>query len=112
VFTRNTLCDWRLDDTVWPASLVVNELVTHSVLKAETVLDLTLSHVDGRLRIAVQDYGADQLRDAQETGTPGSLEDEPPLRRGLMIVKDLTRCWGVFPSRVQGKTVWAVMDSA
>ena len=109
-FTRRTLRDWQLDDLTWPASLVVSELVTHSILEADTVLDLTLSRVGRRVRVAVHDYGSDQVQSTQISWLDDSLED-PLLHRGLMVVRALTRCWGVFPSRVHGKTVWAVMEA-
>jgi anti-sigma regulatory factor (Ser/Thr protein kinase) len=110
VFTRRTLRDWRLEGLIWPASLVVSELVTHSILHAETALDLTLSRVDQRIRIAVHDHGSDSLKIRQLAELSDPLED--PLRhRGLLVVRALTRCWGVFPSRVHGKTVWAVLDA-
>lgn len=110
-FTRRTLRDWRLDHLIWPASLVVDELVTHSILRADTVLDLTLTRVGRRIRIAVHDYGADKLQLAQLAEPPDPLAEDPSLHRGLLIVRELTRCWGVFPSRVHGKTVWAVMEA-
>jgi len=108
-FTRWTLRGWLMEDLIWPASLVVSELVTHSILEAQTVLDLTLSRVDQRVRIAVHDYGSDNFRVPPAIEHADPLED-PPLDRGLLLVRSLTRCWGVFPSRVHGKTVWAVME--
>lgn len=107
-FTRRTLRDWEMPDLVWPASLVVSELVTHSILEAQTVLDLSLSKVDHLVRIAVHDYGADRFRPTQQVEHSDPLED-PLLDRGLLVVRALTHCWGVFPSRVRGKTVWAVL---
>ena len=109
-FTRRTLRDWRLEDLIWPASLVVSELVTHSILKADTVLDLTLSRVGQRVRVAVHDYGSDRIQSTKVADQDDSLDD-PLLDRGLMVVRAMTRCWGVFPSRVHGKTVWAVMEA-
>ena len=100
---------WEIEDLIWPASLVVSELVTHSILEAQTVLDLTLSRVENRIRIAVHDYGADTYRVPQAVEHTDPLED-PLLDRGLLVVRALTRSWGVFPSRVHGKTVWAVME--
>jgi anti-sigma regulatory factor (Ser/Thr protein kinase) len=109
-FTRRTLRDWHLEDLIWPASLVVSELVTHSILQTQTVLDLTLSRVDQRIRIAVHDHGSDSLRITQLAAPTDPLED-PLHHRGLLVVRALTRAWGVFASRGQGKTVWAVMDA-
>ncbi len=95
-FTRRTLRDWRLEELTWSASLVVSELVTHSIVHADTALDLTLSRVDEQIRIAVHDYGSDNLRIRQLDAPSDPLED--PLRhRGLLLVRALTRCWGVFP---------------
>lgn len=111
VFTRRTLRDWELEDLIWPASLVVDELVTHSILKADTVLDLTLGRVDRRVRIAVHDYGADKLGLAEIDEPVDPREDDLSLHRGLMVVRAMTRCWGVFPSRVHGKTVWALLEA-
>jgi anti-sigma regulatory factor (Ser/Thr protein kinase) len=110
VFTRRTLRDWGLTEVTWPAALVVSELVTHSIAHADTVLDLTLSRADQRLRIAVHDHGSDNLRSKQLAEPTDPLED--PLRhRGLLVVRELTLGWGVFSSRDQGKTVWAIMDT-
>jgi len=109
-FTRRTLRDWRLEDLIWPASLVVSELVTHAILNADTVLDLTLSRVGQRVRVAVHDYGSDRIQSTKVADQEDSLDD-PLLDRGLMVVRAMTRCWGVFPSRVHGKTVWAVMEA-
>jgi len=109
-FTRRTLRDWRLEDLTWPASLVVSELVTHSIVRAATALDLTLSHVDHRIRIAVHDYGSDSLQ-IRKLAQPADPLEDPLHHRGLLVVRELTRCWGVFPSRVHGKTVWALMDA-
>jgi predicted DNA-binding protein (MmcQ/YjbR family) len=108
-FTRRTLRQWQMDGLVWPASLVVSELVTHSILEAQTVLDLTLCRVDHRIRVAVHDYGADNFR-IPRSRTPADPLEDTPLGRWLLVVGELTRCWGVFPSRVHGKTVWSVLE--
>lgn len=109
-FTRRALRDWGLEDLIWPTSLVVSELVTHSILQAETALDLTLSRVDGRIRIGVHDHGSDSLRVTQLAEPSDPLED-PLHHRGLLVVRALTRGWGVFSSRDHGKTVWAVLEA-
>jgi hypothetical protein len=110
-FTRRTLRDWRLEGVIWPTTLVVSELVTHSIILEETALDLTLTRVDERIRIAVHDFGSNNLR-IRRLAEPTDPMEDPLHNRGLLVVRALTRAWGVFPSRVQGKTVWAVMEAS
>jgi hypothetical protein len=106
-FTVRTLLDWRQSQLISPVSLVVSELVTNSVVHAVTVIDLALSRVEGTVRIAVHDHaGGRPVRGAE--GSTGLLLE----KRGLVLVQAFTRCWGVFPSRGTGKTVWAVVDAA
>ena len=103
-FVTRTLLDWKLPRLVAPASLVVSELVTNSIVHAITVIDLTLSVAHDKLRIAVHDHGG---------GSPHVHEEDHGQMlagRGLMVVQAFTCCWGVFPGRGHGKTVWAVTD--
>jgi hypothetical protein len=110
-FTRRALRGWRLEPLIWPTSLVVSELVTHSILQEETAIDLTLTSVDELIRIAVHDYGSDNLQ-IRRLAEPTDPMEDPLHHRGLLVVRALTRCWGVFPSRIQGKTVWAVVEAS
>jgi hypothetical protein len=105
---RQSLRAWQLEDLVWPTSLVVSELVTHSVSEAHTVLDLTLARVEDTVRVTVHDYGADTFQVTRPADATEALGD-PLLERGRLVVTALTRCWGVLQSRTHGKTVWAVM---
>lgn len=106
-FVARTLLDWEVPRMVPPTTLVVSELVTNSVVHAVSVVELTLTQSDRLLRVAVRDHGggrpAPPSADAAESALSG---------RGLLIVQALTRCWGVFPGRTSGKTVWAVLDAA
>jgi hypothetical protein len=106
-FTAAALRDWRLPQMAGSASLVVSELVTDSLLKAKTVVGLSLSRCEDRLRIAVHDHrGAPPSPPAEEV-SEATVEES-----GMLLVQALTRDWGVFPARTWGKTVWAVMDAA
>jgi Histidine kinase-like ATPase domain len=105
VFATRTLLDWQMSQMIRPVSLVVSELVTNSVVHARTVLDLSLSRVGTRMRVAVRDHGGGDPRTHDEGTSEGALSG-----RGLLLVQAFTRCWGVFPSRAAGKTVWAVLD--
>ena len=106
-FVARTLLDWQLPRLVPPAVLVVSELVTNSVVHAVTVVDLTLTQADSLLRIAVRDHGGSRPAPRSAPTAESTLSG-----RGLLIVQALTRCWGVFPGRGSGKTVWAVLDAA
>lgn len=106
-FVSRTLLDWRLPRLAGPASLVASELVTNSVVHAVTVLDLRLSQAGTLLRVAVRDHGG-----GRPSPRRGANADSPLDGRGLMIVQAFSIAWGVFPARVAGKTVWAVLDPA
>lgn len=106
-FTAATLRDWRLTRLAGSASLVVSELVTDSLLNAQTVLGLSLSLCEDRLRIAVHDHGGGRPSLPAGEGSAATVGES-----GMLIVQALTRHWGVFPGRAHGKTVWAVMDAA
>jgi anti-sigma regulatory factor (Ser/Thr protein kinase) len=103
-FLTRTLLDWELPGLIAPGSLVVSELVTNSVVHAMTVLVLTLSRIDDRVRVGVSDHGG---------GAPavGPSEGQLLHGRGLLLVQACTCSWGVLPVRGQGKMVWAVLDS-
>jgi len=106
-FVARSLLSWELPRLVAPATLVASELVTNSVVHAVTVVDLTMTRAGQYLRIAVRDHGG---------GRPAARADDPARSglsgRGLLIVQAVTRAWGVFPRRMSGKTVWAVLDVA
>jgi anti-sigma regulatory factor (Ser/Thr protein kinase) len=108
-FVRRTLNDWQLSEMAWPASLVASELVTNALQHSTTVLDLTLSRVDTRLRIAVHDHGggAPAIPNRSEADTATAQGG-----RGLELIAAATPAWGVFPTRGSGKTVWALLDNA
>jgi hypothetical protein len=108
-FVTQVLEDWQMADLAGSAKLVTSELVTNSVLHSATVVDLTVSHVRTRVRIAVHDHGggAPAIPSATETEAAAQLSG-----RGLQIIDAVTCAWGVFPTRPQGKTVWALMEAA
>jgi anti-sigma regulatory factor (Ser/Thr protein kinase) len=106
-FTARSLVEWQLLRLIAPMSLVVSELVTNSVVHAASTVDLALSRADGRLQMTVRDRGV---------GHPVARFEEPEDHylggRGLLLVEETSRAWGVLPARGEGKTVWAVFDSA
>jgi len=105
VFATRVLEDWHVPESVATATLVVSELVTNSIRHAQTVNELTLSLAQDRLRIAVHDLADDS---PQPLGRPDADAVDG---RGLFLVEVMSRSWGVFPSTLSGKTVWAILDT-
>jgi hypothetical protein len=106
--TAEVLVDWQLPHLVGAANQVVSEVVTHALDHSVSTLDLTLSRVDDRVRLAVRDDGA---------APPAGLDDVPrsPLSgHGLRLMQVFAEHWDVIPAHSggQGKTVWAVLDAA
>lgn len=110
LFTARSLLGWRMTSLVSPACLVASELVTNAVVHAASSVDLALGRADGRMQMTVRDHGA---------GHPAPRFDEPDGDadgnllggRGLLLVQQVTRGWGVFRAEGEGKTVWAVFDT-
>jgi anti-sigma regulatory factor (Ser/Thr protein kinase) len=77
--------------------LCVSELVTNAVLHAGTACVLTVVVTGPHVRLAVRDSGA---------ALPAPREPEINGGRGLRILAQIARDWGVEPHPL-GKTVWA-----
>lgn len=105
-FVREVCRAWRLDapDTtvVERAVLVANELVTNAVIHAHTDLWLRLELRADRLFIAVRDRGP-------KVPQPVPPAPEAEGGRGLWLVEQLGRAWGVRPAPGGGKTVWCAL---
>ncbi len=106
-FVREVCRYWQIarpDATVTDrAVLLANELVTNAVVHAHTELRLRLELRGDRLHIAVRDGSPRLLRlvapDGQAEGG-----------RGLWLIEQLARAWGVNPHPEGGKVVWCVID--
>jgi len=105
-FVREVCQYWQLapDATVMErAVLVANELVTNAIVHAHTELRLRLELRGDRLHIAVRDDSPRLLRlvvpDEQAEGG-----------RGLWLVEQLARAWGVNRHPDGGKVVWCVLN--
>jgi anti-sigma regulatory factor (Ser/Thr protein kinase) len=106
-FVREVCRYWQLvvpDATVMDrAVLVANELVTNAVVHARTEIRVRLELRGDRLHIAVRD------------GSPGLLRVVAPDwqaegGRGLRLVEQLARAWGVNRHPDGGKVVWCVLS--
>jgi anti-anti-sigma factor len=106
-FVREVCRAWQLarpDETVVDrAVLVANELVTNAVVHAGSDLWLRLELRADRLFVSVRDASPRPLRSV----TP-DLEAEGG--RGLWLVEQLTRAWGVRPAPGGGKIVWCALS--
>jgi len=80
------------------ARLLTSELVTNTIVHAQTDIDL-LVHVDSeRVRVEVQD-------EDDHLPAPSHPSAEAMSGRGLQIVAGMATAWGVDP-RERGKVVW------
>ncbi|MFI0355290.1 ATP-binding protein [Actinomadura sp. 9N407] len=105
-FIRLTLGDWGVDD--YTPCLVASELVSNAIRHACTADDdvtVRLGRLDdGALWIEVQDATTEMPRivDAALSSESG---------RGLFVVEQLTRYWGVRPlANAAGKVLFAVLS--
>jgi signal transduction histidine kinase len=95
--------DWDLDDGLYEAAAtVVTELVGNAVEHAATACVLHLAVDSKRLRIAVRD-------NSPVTGGRPQIVVPDERGYGLLIVRGLSRSWGVTP-HAGGKTVWALLN--
>ncbi|RSM37631.1 ATP-binding protein [Amycolatopsis balhimycina DSM 5908] len=89
---------------LWAVQLVVTELATNAYEHGAGPVRVTWSVTDRpcSVLLEVQDDGEDR----PVAGPPASVR---PRGRGLVLVGDLSREWGVRPEE-RGKTVWARID--
>ena len=93
-----------LDAAAATAALVVSELATNAVLHARTPFQVRVAVEPDVVRIEVRD-GVDRAP------TIRYFSDEATSGRGLRLVAELCRAWGVDVDE-SGKTVWAELDTA
>jgi DNA-binding NarL/FixJ family response regulator len=102
-FVTQTLGDWDDGDLTDTVTLLVSELVTNAVLHAGSGVEVMVRLTDGCARVEVTDASAGAVvpRDAAADDDSG---------RGLALVGNLARRWGVRPAPGGGKTVWFEVD--
>lgn len=102
-FVGATLRQWRCDDLVDVATLLVSELVANAVLHAGTDIGVAVRLAGPRLRVEVSDGnpGTPARKHYSSLATTG---------RGLMLVERLSADWGVTPGPGGGKQVWFELD--
>lgn len=102
-FVASQLATWSCDHLADTALLLVSELVTNAVLHGRSGLDLVLLLTDEALRIEVHDES-----DGQPVRKQYSLE--AGTGRGLMLVEQMSRNWGIEWVVGGGKVVWCELD--
>lgn len=97
-FVGETLRHWDCEDLLDTVNLLVSELVTNSVVHADSAADIAVVLKPDAVRIEVSDRGPviPSVTDADEDATSG---------RGLAMVEALASSWGVTPGP-GGKTIW------
>ena len=109
LFVRETLQDWRLappdEELSDQALLLADELVTNAVVHARTDLRLRLELRGELLHLAVHDLGSAQPR-------PGPADPDREGGRGLQVVAQVAKIWGVHRDPEGGKVVWCILQTA
>jgi serine phosphatase RsbU (regulator of sigma subunit)/anti-sigma regulatory factor (Ser/Thr protein kinase) len=103
-FVTTTLQEWELEHLTDDVLSVVTELVTNATQHAATTSQLALRSHPGRLMVEVADADGRIPR-------PAVTQHMDERHRGLLIVAQLSRRWGVRPTE-HGKIVWAEMSES
>lgn len=99
-FVHGHLCHHLLAYLADDVELVVSELVTNAMVHAQTPLRVSLHGFEQTLLLEVEDGSeADPVRVVAPLLAPGG--------RGIAIVHELSRDWGVIARPEGGKSVWA-----
>ena len=97
------LASWGLDGSMADAVVAVSELMTNAIVHGAGDVELSLVRFAGRVRIEVRDHGTGEV-------TAGRPSSDAPGGRGVHIIGQMARAWGVEPCADGGKTVWAEFD--
>lgn len=97
-FVEETLRRWECEGLLDTVNLLVSELVTNSIVHADSAADIAVLLKPDSLRIEVTDHGElmPVVEDADDNATSG---------RGMALVESLSSSWGVVPGPDE-KTVW------
>jgi anti-sigma regulatory factor (Ser/Thr protein kinase) len=93
------------DQTREAALLMTSELATNSVRHAQTGFTITVDHLDGHVRVSVEDRGVNRP-------TPRSPSPHEATGRGLGIVASLAAQWGSAVTADGGNRVWFTLPTS
>lgn len=99
-FVAQTCLDWRLPSRT--ASVIAGELTTIALQRTNAGVDVVLSYVGERLRIAVRERGP--IQPSKQRLTQDEPRDQDPC--AIRTLADLT---GTLPTNDGGQMVWAVL---
>ncbi|GGO82234.1 hypothetical protein GCM10012280_08350 [Wenjunlia tyrosinilytica] len=99
-FTARTMRSWGLREGSDAGLLVVSELVTNALVHTEGQVQLDLTYIHDRLRIAVSDTSP------RTPIKPRNIGWEATGGRGILLVEAMSDAWGTVPLS-GGKQVWA-----
>ena len=102
-FVRRHLAEHELSYLADEVQLVVSELVTNALMHARTPFRVALRAVDRSVMVEVRDG-------SPSDPSPGDARHLDTGGRGLAIVDQLSRDWGVVADADGGKSVWAAFD--
>ena len=102
-FVTQALTGWDDGDLTDTVTLLVSELVTNAVLHAGSEVEVMVRLTTTAARIEVTD-------DSVEAVAPRDAGRDDDSGRGLALVGNLARRWGVRPAPAGGKTVWFEID--
>lgn len=99
-FTARTLRAWGISQETDTVLLVVSELVTNALVHTQGQVQLDLTLINERLRIAVSDTSP------RTPVKPTSISWEATGGRGMLLVEAVSAKWGSVPLS-GGKQVWS-----
>jgi anti-sigma regulatory factor (Ser/Thr protein kinase) len=92
------------DDLIHDAGLLTSELMTNAVTHGSGFVELRVCQEDDLLRVTVHD-DADEFPIVPRRGPTSSGG------RGIRLVSNIARDWGVDKAEAEGKAVWFELDT-
>ncbi|WP_212908892.1 SpoIIE family protein phosphatase [Streptomyces sp. TS71-3] len=109
-FLQELLPAWGLADLLDDMELLVSEVVTNSLIHADTEVDVRLRESPHQIRVEVRDSDPRPPTIVADLGTGETGDAEAESGRGLLIVDALASAWGSSPAG-RGKTTWFELDA-
>lgn len=105
------LRNWRLDEILDTATLLVSELVTNAVRHAGSSVRITVTVEGARVRTSVWDQNLAPLPAPAALGSTDVIEDLAEGGRGLYLVQEMADNWGA-DTTADGKCVWFELQTS